>query len=53
MACSGLCTSALRVNLSPPPPPLCCRFLDQSIGGAVATGTHGSSMRYGSLSSQA
>jgi FAD binding domain/D-arabinono-1,4-lactone oxidase len=27
-------------------------FIDQTIGGAVATGTHGSSMRYGSLSSQ-
>ena len=27
-------------------------YLDQTIGGAVATGTHGSSMRYGSLSSQ-
>lgn len=27
-------------------------FLDQTIGGAVATGTHGSSMRWGSLSSQ-
>jgi FAD/FMN-containing dehydrogenase len=27
-------------------------FIDQTIGGAVSTGTHGSSMRYGSLSSQ-
>ncbi|KAL6772376.1 hypothetical protein ACKKBG_A29975 [Auxenochlorella protothecoides x Auxenochlorella symbiontica] len=27
-------------------------FIDQTIGGAVATATHGSSMRYGSLSSQ-
>ena len=27
-------------------------FIDQSIGGAVATGTHGSSFRHGSLSSQ-
>jgi len=27
-------------------------FIDQTIGGAVATGTHGSSMRWGSLSSQ-
>jgi FAD/FMN-containing dehydrogenase len=27
-------------------------FLDQSIGGAVATGTHGSSLTWGSLSSQ-
>lgn len=27
-------------------------FLDQTIGGAVATGTHGSSMRWASLSSQ-
>eukprot|EP00963_Diacronema_lutheri_P002356 scaffold155_cov347-Pavlova_lutheri.AAC.35 len=27
-------------------------FIDQSIGGAVATGTHGSSMEYGSLSSE-
>jgi FAD/FMN-containing dehydrogenase len=27
-------------------------FIDQTMGGAVATGTHGSSMRYGSLSSQ-
>lgn len=27
-------------------------FIDQSIGGAIATGTHGSSMQWGSLSSQ-
>lgn len=27
-------------------------FIDQTIGGAVATGSHGSSMRWGSLSSQ-
>ncbi len=27
-------------------------FIDQTVGGAVATGTHGSSMRFGSLSSQ-
>eukprot|EP00889_Picochlorum_renovo_P004731 jgi/Picre1/31761/NNA_007111.t1 len=27
-------------------------FIDQTMAGAVATGTHGSSMRYGSLSSQ-
>lgn len=27
-------------------------YIDQSIGGAVSTGTHGSSFRYGSLSSQ-
>lgn len=27
-------------------------FIDQTIGGAVSTGTHGSSMRWGSLSSQ-
>lgn len=27
-------------------------FVDQTIGGAVATGTHGSSFQYGSLSSQ-
>ncbi|RMZ54692.1 hypothetical protein APUTEX25_003070 [Auxenochlorella protothecoides] len=27
-------------------------FIDQTIGGAVATGTHGSSMTWGSLSSQ-
>lgn len=27
-------------------------FIDQTIAGAVATGTHGSSMRWGSLSSQ-
>ena len=27
-------------------------YIDQSIGGALATGTHGSSFRYGSLSSQ-
>lgn len=27
-------------------------FIDQTIGGAVSTGTHGSTMRYGSLSSQ-
>jgi hypothetical protein len=27
-------------------------FIDQTVGGAVATGTHGSSMRWGSLSSQ-
>jgi FAD/FMN-containing dehydrogenase len=37
----------------------CCRnftlatfpfFIDQTIGGAIATGCHGSSTRYGSLS---
>ena len=28
-------------------------FIDQTIGGAVATNTHGSSMQHGSLSSQA
>ena len=28
-------------------------YIDQTVGGAVATGTHGSSMRWGSLSSQA
>lgn len=28
------------------------RFLDQTIGGAVATASHGSSMKWGSLSSQ-
>ncbi|MEO2194208.1 MAG: FAD-binding protein, partial [bacterium] len=27
-------------------------FIDQTIGGAVATGTHGSSFQHGSLSSQ-
>lgn len=27
-------------------------YIDQTIGGAVATGTHGSSMRWGSISSQ-
>ena len=27
-------------------------FIDQTIAGAIATGTHGSSMRWGSLSSQ-
>ena len=27
-------------------------FIDQTIGGAISTGTHGSSMRWGSLSSQ-
>jgi FAD/FMN-containing dehydrogenase len=27
-------------------------FVDQTIGGAVATNTHGSSMQHGSLSSQ-
>ena len=27
-------------------------FIDQTIGGAVATNTHGSSMQHGSLSSQ-
>ncbi len=27
-------------------------FLDQTVAGAVSTATHGSSMRYGSLSSQ-
>ena len=27
-------------------------FIDQTVGGAVATGTHGSSMRFGSLSEQ-
>ena len=27
-------------------------YIDQSVGGAVSTGTHGSSFRYGSLSSQ-
>lgn len=27
-------------------------FIDQTIGGAVSTGTHGSSFLYGSLSSQ-
>ncbi|CAK0783638.1 hypothetical protein CVIRNUC_006837 [Coccomyxa viridis] len=28
-------------------------YVDQTVGGAVATGTHGSTMHYGSLSSQA
>lgn len=28
-------------------------FIDQTVGGAVATGTHGSTMRFGSLSTQA
>jgi hypothetical protein len=28
-------------------------FIDQTVGGAVATGTHGSSLRHGSLSNQA
>ncbi|KAK9838533.1 hypothetical protein WJX81_005953 [Elliptochloris bilobata] len=27
-------------------------YIDQTVGGAVATGTHGSSLRFGSLSSQ-
>ena len=27
-------------------------YIDQTVGGAVATGTHGSSLRWGSLSSQ-
>ncbi len=27
-------------------------FIDQSIGGAVATGSHGSSLQHGSISSQ-
>ena len=30
----------------------CSWFVDQTIGGAVATGTHGSSFKYNSLSSQ-
>ena len=28
-------------------------YVDQTVGGAVSTGTHGSTMKYGSLSSQA
>ena len=28
-------------------------FIDQTIGGAIATATHGSSLRHGSLSNQA
>ena len=47
--------------------PFCCRtakapqgytlpafawYVDQTMGGAVSTGTHGSTMHYGSLSSQ-
>jgi hypothetical protein len=28
-------------------------FIDQTIAGAVATGTHGSTLQHGSLSSQA
>lgn len=27
-------------------------YIDQTVGGAVATGTHGSSLKWGSLSSQ-
>ena len=27
-------------------------YVDQTVGGAVSTGTHGSTMHYGSLSSQ-
>ena len=40
------CSRACSDQCSPPPSRL------QTIGGAVATGSHGSSMRYGSLSSQ-
>ncbi|PSC72038.1 cryptochrome DASH-like isoform A [Micractinium conductrix] len=32
--------------------PVPAGFIDQTMGGAVATGTHGSSMQWGSLSSQ-
>ena len=28
-------------------------YIDQTVGGAVSSGTHGSSLRFGSLSSQA
>jgi len=28
-------------------------LIDQTVGGAVATGTHGSTLQHGSLSSQA
>ena len=28
-------------------------YIDQTVGGAVSTGTHGSSLQFGSLSSQA
>lgn len=47
----GSLVMAPNSTVSPIPPPL-PRFLDQTVGGAVATATHGSSMKWGSLSSQ-
>lgn len=47
----GLCrTASAPLGYSLPAFPW---YIDQSIGGAVATGSHGSSMLYGSLASQA